>query len=310
MKSKKLITNNISNCILPTILVIILILLIIILYKIKDNFNNKENDDKKRKRKARLTGAWVWDAKAIGMDFFSFNPCDIGIFFGVNLTDANTIINSIINDVAGLKNARQKFLGLGIGQTMNTISLEWKKTDFASIINQIPNIKSKGWTGICFNINSCTNNVPFVDDFANCFAKCKEGGLKVLVTMSQTVPPKCQSGAGQGMDLIKSWVKSSHIDYISPQLFQPGANEKVLVPTNLSILKKAKAKIIPSIPYDTNWPQIQNLGIEPYGYITWLQPPQGICGTSPQNAMDNYNKNIAVTCTSDAQCASGQKCFM
>ncbi len=243
-------------------------------------------------------------------DPFSFKPCDIGIFFGTKTTDVPSVIDSIINDVKSLTEPREKFLALGLAQTFGTVHLEWKKTDFPVINQKLATIKASGWTGICFNVNVCTNNVPFVEDFEKCFERCKSAGLKVLVTMNQTLPMKCQTGPGQGMDLVKSWIKNSDIDYISPQLFQTGSKEKVLVPSNLSIFKKAKAKIIPSIPYATNWEQIKNLGVKLDGYIAWLQPKQGICGTSAANAMDNYEKNIAVTCETDKQCASGQKCFM
>ena len=302
MKSKGgfSISNN-NNIIIIGLSIIILILIAIILY---------HGSNKPIKKESSLIGAWVWDANAINSGITSFEPCDIAILFGTNTQDPDSVINGIINDVSGVKNAREKFLALGIGQVIDTNSLEWKKSDFININNQLSNIKAKGWTGVCFNVVTCTNNVPFTDDFKTCFYNCKAAGLKVLVTISQLIPSKCQSGTGQGMDLVNAWINDPNIDYISPQLFQHGFNEKTLIPSDLSIFKKAKAKIIPSIPYATNWSEIQNLGIVPGGYIAWLQPRYGICGTSAENAMDNYEKGIAVNCLSDTGCSSGQKCFM
>lgn len=247
-----------------------------------------------------LTGYWMWTWGGEG----GGNPpaiCDIGIRFGGEVP--KTAIDNNINMASSLT-SREKFLNLGGGLETGI----WQLTDFDYINSQLSNIKSKGWTGLCFDIEVCTPGVSFVNAFANCFAKCKAVGLKVLVTMSHTIPYQCQSGSGQGMDLVNSWIKDANIDYLSPQLYTEG---HTLEPTDLSMFSTAIAKIVPSIPYDTDWNNIQNLGIVPAGYLAWLRtkaPTVNYCGTSWDNA--NTNCASAANCvSSNSECPSGQQCF-
>ena len=247
-----------------------------------------------------LTGYWMWTWVGEG----GGNPpaiCDIGIRFGGEVP--KTAIDNNINMASSLT-SREKFLNLGGGLETGI----WQLTDFDYINSQLSNIKSKGWTGLCFDIEVCTPGVSFVNAFADCFAKCKAAGLKVLVTMSHINPYSCQTGSGQGMDLVNAWIKDPNIDYLSPQLYTEG---HTLEPTNLSMFSTAIAKIVPSIPYDTDWNNIQNLGIVPAGYLAWLRtkaPTVNYCGTSWDNA--NTNCASAANCvSSNSECPSGQQCF-
>ncbi len=149
----------------------------------------------------------------------------------------------------------------------------------------------------------CPPGVSFVNQFADCFAKCKAAGLKVLVTMSHLVPYSCQTGSGQGMDLVNEWIQDSNIDYISPQLYTQG---DTLETADLSIFKNAKAKIVPSIPYDFNWPDIQSLGITPAGYISWSRLPF-YCGTDSTDASNNCKTTSR--CLKDTDCGGSKKCY-
>ena len=296
-----------------------------------------------------LTGYWMWTWGGEG----GGNPpsiCDIGIRFGGEVP--KTAIDNNINMASSLT-SREKFLNLGGGLESGI----WQLTDFDYINSKLSNIKSKGWTGVCFDIEVCPPSISFVNAFADCFAKCKAAGLKVLVTMSHTVPygcntgipisycgksqtdaqtncgtqkaVKCSSGssvgcekgencydgitclgggAGQGMDLVNAWIKDPNIDYLSPQLYTEG---HTLEPTDLSMFSTAIAKIVPSIPYDTDWNNIQNLGIVPAGYLAWLRtkvPIVNYCGTSWANA--NTNCASAANCvSSNNECPSGQSCY-
>ncbi len=251
-----------------------------------------------------IKGYWLWTWSGEG----GSNPSeinDIGIRFGGE--SPKTAIDNNINMVSSLTSARQKFLNLGGGDNSGI----WQLSDFSYINNNLSNIKSKGWDGVCFDIEVCTQGVSFVNAFADCFAKCKANGLKVLVTISHVMPYACQSGAGQGMDLINAWIKDSNIDYISPQLYGPDG--KTVEPTNLSVFSNAYAKIIPSIPYDSDWDKIQNLGIQPAGYLTWLRKTSpssasNYCGVSWFDASTNC-ANAPKCVSQDSECPNGLHCF-
>ena len=312
MKSKSISTSvsktvsKASHGSISSIIIILLFVLITILlgsiiclkmnnkecFSLFNFFNNGTNTP--------LTGYWMWTWGGEG----GGNPptiCDIGIRFGGEVP--KTAIDNNINMASSLT-SREKFLNLGGGLETGI----WQLTDFNYINSNLSNIKSKGWTGLCFDIEVCTPGVSFVNAFADCFAKCKAAGLKVLVTMSHTVPYQCQSGSGQGMDLVNAWIKDPNIDYLSPQLYTEG---HTLEPTDLSMFSTAIAKIVPSIPYDSDWNNIQNLGITPAGYLSWLRtktPTVNYCGTSWSNASSNCS--TAAKCVSqNSECPSGQQCF-
>ena len=320
MKSKsssnlKSISNSASKTIskashgsLSSIIIILLFVLIIILIGtiIYSKMNKKEEfgvfNFLKSNNDTPLTGYWMWTWDGEG----GGNPptiCDIGIRFGGE--SPKLAIDTHINMVSSLT-SREKFLNLGGGLETGI----WQLSDFAYINSNLSNIKSKGWTGLCFDIEVCPPSISFVNAFADCFAKCKAARLKVLVTMSHTVPYGCQTGSGQGMDLVNAWIKDHNIDYLSPQLYTEG---HTLEPTDLSMFSNASAKIIPSIPYDSDWSKIQNLGIIPAGYLSWLRTKINYtkisyCGTSWANA--NSNCSTTAKCVSqDNECPSGLQCF-
>jgi hypothetical protein len=296
MKSKSnlnLSKKNISNYITIGVGLIIIVLLAIILYKInkKDGFKTTKLMHSLIKTDTPITGYWLW---TWGGDGGSEPPnmCDIGIRFGGEVP--KTAIDNNIDKANTLTKCREKYLDLGGGLQTGI----WNISDFDYINSQLNNIKSKGWNGICFDIEVCPPGVSFVKQFADCFAKCKAAGLKVLVTMSHLVPYSCQTGSGQGMDLVNEWIQDSNIDYISPQLYSEG---HTLEPSDLSLLKNAKAKIIPSVPRDSDWPNIQNLGISPAGYLTWIRSN---LPTSINYCGKDWN-DVVANCATAKQCPGG-----
>jgi hypothetical protein len=310
MKSKgvsSLLKKNISYYILGVVGVLIIILLAVILYKVnkKDGFKTSRLVGSSIKSDKPLTGYWMWtwNGAATSKTNGGFEPsemCDIGIRFGGEVP-VQAIKNNI-DKANTLTKCSEKFLNLGGGDPATG---GWVISDFDYINTQFNNIKNSGWTGVCFDIEVCPVGVSFVNQFTDCFAKCKAAGLKVLVTMSHIVPYDCKTGDGQGMDLVNSWINDSNIDYISPQLYSQG---DVLETDDLSIFKNAKAKIIPSIPYDINWPEIQDgksLGIVPAGYLSWSRLPF-YCGKDINDATSNCK--TASRCLTDTQCGNN-KCF-
>jgi len=244
----------------------------------------------------------TWSSKGSGNPTGDWN---IGILFGGenptaaiknNLTSSNKISAPI------------KYLNLGGGDSPNG----WDMDSIAFVNNNLQNIKNNNWNGICFDIEECPPNIDFISAFQTCFSNCKQIGLQVFVTMSGIVPWSCQTGDGQGVALVNSWINDVNIDYISPQLYEKG---DTLITADLTKFANAKAKIMPSIPYDTDWPSIQNLGIIPYGYIVWNHdsnvPPvnNNICGTDWPNAKQNCVNKTIKTCNIDGDCSSGQRCY-
>jgi len=251
-----------------------------------------------------ITGYWNWTWSGDGAG----NPTDasaftIGILFGGE--SAPAAITNNINDSYKIK-AQNKYINLGGGLETG----KWNHSDFAIINSQLANIKNKGWDGICFDIEVCSQDVT-VNDFSDCFAKCKQAGLSVLVTMSHLSPYECTS-VGQGSDFVNSWIQDTNIDYISPQLYGPAGN--VLEPSDLSIFKSIESKIIPSIPTITDWENIKNLGINPAGYLLWthdntdLSANNNICGSDWSSAQKSCASGKPIMCP-DNKCPSGQSCY-
>ena len=244
---------------------------------------------------------WTWSPTQVPAGSW-----DMGILFGgesprqaidININKASTITSG------------KKFLNLGGGLESGI----WNVSDLDYINQKLTEIKRAGWDGLCFDVEVCTPNVSFVDAFKNCFAKCKQAGLKVLVTMSHTNPYQCQTGAGQGMDLVNSWINDSNVDYISPQLYSSGDS---LEPSNLSMFKSVENKIVPSIPDVPDWDGLNTkTGINNAGYIIWKQ-----IGDAPPNSNRCGPKvngwSAASSCTTkkcpggtDGECGDGMMCF-
>jgi hypothetical protein len=196
--------------------------------------------------------------------------------------------------------------GLDTGKWSDPSELEY-------VVSRLSDIKSNGWDGLCFDVEVCVPNVDFIKAFQDCFAACKRNGLMVIVTMSHTLPYDCQTGTGQGVDLVNSWINDDNIDYISPQLYSAGDKMEL---SDLSIFKNIQNKIIPAIPYETDWDTLKNssfININPKGYIIWNVPAgtpstsSNYCGTSWTDA----KTKCQVKCPSgqDSECPAGERCF-
>jgi hypothetical protein len=246
--------------------------------------------------------SWTWGGNGAGNPTGDWN---IGILFGGE--DPITAIKNNISNSYKIS-APIKYLNLGGGDNPNG----WSLDAITYVNNNLQNIKNNNWNGICFDVEACPPNVSFITAFQQCFANCKKIGLDVFVTISGTVPWSCKTGSGQGDDLVNAWINDSNIDYISPQLY--GGDGTTLVTSDLTKFGNAKAKIVPSIPYDTNWNSIQNLGITPYGYIVWNHdnkiPPtlNNICGATWSDAANNCKGGNPKFCSTDGDCG-GQHCY-
>ena len=246
--------------------------------------------------------SWTWGGNGGGNPTGDWN---IGILFGGE--DPITAIKNNISNSYKIS-APIKYLNIGGGDPNNGWSL-----DAINYVNQnLQNIQNNNWDGICFDIEACPPNISFISAFQQCFANCKQIDLDVFITISGVVPWSCKTGSGQGDDLVNAWINDSNIDYISPQLYEGDGTTLVL--PDLTKFGKAKAKIIPSIPYAKDWDAIQNLGIKPYGYIVWnhdnRSPPtnNNICGATWSDALNNCKGGNPTFCNNDGDCA-GQSCY-
>ena len=229
---------------------------------------------------------------------------DFGIYFGGETPKES--IDKYINLSSKITSGK-KILDLGGGLDTGI----WKgQPDFDYINSKLSAIKQSGWDGLCFDVEVCSPNVNIAPLFTDCFAKCKAAGLLVIVTISHSMPYSCQTGKGQGKDLINAWLTDKNIDYISPQLYSSGT---ILEPSDLSIFKEIQNKILPSIPYDSDWEKLNtsNIGINPSGYILWNSAPpkqkHNYCGDDWSSA----NSKCGTQCPTgqDSECPSGQHCF-
>jgi hypothetical protein len=132
-----------------------------------------------------------------------------------------------------------------------------------------------------------------------------------MVTTGFVMPFGCQTGTGQGKDIINAWITDKNIDYISPQIY--GASGTELIPTDLSVFKAVQNKVVPSIPYEADWAKLNmgNTGITPSGFVVWNSAPptpkRNYCGADWSTA----NSKCGAPCpgSQDSECPSGQHCF-
>jgi hypothetical protein len=304
--SSSSLTSSFGKNVLPSnitiiVLLIFLIVVIVLLYIYQSNYKNDKFFGGVPEPKR--TGYWLWSWKEGKGSFNPSTKCDIGILFSGE-RPADAIVNNI-GKVDSLTNARLKFLNLGGGGSSGM----WQLSDFDYVNKNLKNIYNYGWDGICFDVEVCTPNVSFIKPFADCFAKCHAAKLKVLITISHTNPYACQSGKGQGTELVNSWITDTNVDFISPQLYS--ADGETIYKSDLSMFANAHAKIVPSIPFEKDWSRIQDLGIVPFGYIAWNRsnaPANNFCGSSWADAK-NKCSSAARCISSDSECPNGQKCF-
>jgi hypothetical protein len=281
--------------------------IVILLFKLVGKFFKKSREYFTNGSVSPIKGyyKWTWDNNPL-LD----GTWDIAILFGGEVPKDAIDIN--INKVGSIK-GNKKYLNLGGGME----SGKWSITDFDYINQKLPDIKKAGWDGLCFDIEVCTPNVSFVDAFKNCFQNCKKNGLDVFVTMSHINPYQCQTGAGQGTDLVNEWIKDPNVDYISPQLYSYGDK---LEEQDLSMFKTIEQKILPSIPYAEDWEGLNDaVKINCGGYIVWNQTPKPAPGPSGPTGNTNFcgsswedaSAKCGTPCPGgqDSECSNGDRCY-
>jgi len=175
----------------------------------------------------------------------------------------------------------EKWLTLGGGNSAGIFNAE----SLSSIETSVEYIKnSSDYEGVLFDVEIVSGtSSSMVPAFAAAFKSLKEGGLKVGVTTSHSAPYMTDTPQ-VAVDLVKSWVKDSNIDFLSPQLYSSG-NEGAPDFAETSNCKDAGCtwdlyvgmipKMVPSLVAESHYKATQtffaNKGITTSGFFQWRQ---------------------------------------
>lgn len=221
--------------------------------------------------------SWNWGAG-------SFGPpgANAGAAF-TGYTDVKTAIDYYPEGAAWCcpALAGEKWLTVGGGNSAGTFNAR----SLSSIENSADYIKNSTlYAGVLFDVEIVYgSNATIVDAFSAAFAGLKEGGLKVAVTTSHSAPYMTDTPE-VAVDLVKSWVKDTNIDFLSPQLYSSG-NEGA---PDFAETNNCKAegctwdlyvgmipKMVPSLVEESHYTATQtffaNKGITTEGFFQWRQ---------------------------------------
>jgi len=176
----------------------------------------------------------------------------------------------------------EKWLTLGGGNSAGTFNVD----SLNSIATSAETIKSSstGYDGVLFDVEIVYgSSSAVVPAFAAAFKGLKEGGLKVGVTTSHSAPYMTDTPQ-VAVDLVKSWVKDSNIDFLSPQLYSSG-NEGAPDFAETNNCKAAGCtwdlyigmipEMVPSLVEESHYNHTEsffsNLGIQTKGFFQWKQ---------------------------------------
>ena len=148
---------------------------------------------------------------------------------------------------SGLRGAQ--YLALGGGQSEAT----WDVDSLSGLVDggqELQAIKDAGFAGVCFDIEETDGESELISAFERSFAALQRSGLGVMVTTSRSGPYRASSEEAR-IGLVKSWIKSDDIQFLSPQLFTMGAESAPELEPSRGVryeeYKHARAKLVPSI---------------------------------------------------------------
>jgi len=204
---------------------------------------------------------WTWDSSPPG-GLSNFN---VGVAFS-GLVDPSSAISNSGGVYGNLPGA--KWISLGGGNSAGS----WTSSLLSSVTSSINNNAFSGYQGIVFDVEQGDSGLASA--FETAFAAAKAHGFKVLVTVSHS----CPYGISDAASLMSGFFGSSHIDYISPQLYtsgSEGANDYTTNGVAWSSYASSRAQIAPSIVTASYYASAQSyfsgLGITLHGYVQWAQ---------------------------------------
>ena len=147
-----------------------------------------------------------------------------------------------------------QYLSLGGGANAPDWEVGPMLDDFVDGSAPIAALKEAGFAGVCFDIEGTKGGQELIDAFERAFAVLRKNGLDVMITTSHSAPYGADSDDIR-IAMVKSWVESSNVGYLSPQLYTSGGEGtpqlEALMGVNGDIpwdlYKGAKAKFVPSI---------------------------------------------------------------
>lgn len=168
----------------------------------------------------------------------------------------------VINHLEG-----EKYISIGGGaKSTGSITAAVLQAIIAGMQNRI----FIGYQGIAFDVE--VGDAGLESQYEEAFAAVKAGGLKVLVTVSHSEP----YGIHDAKTLMKSFIASSNIDILSPQLYSSGSekqNDYTAVGTPWSAFAASTALIAPSIVAASYYSSAVNYfathGVKLAGFIQW-----------------------------------------
>eukprot|EP00746_Dinoflagellata_sp_MGD_P070390 gnl/MRDRNA2_/MRDRNA2_28830_c0_seq1.p1 gnl/MRDRNA2_/MRDRNA2_28830_c0~~gnl/MRDRNA2_/MRDRNA2_28830_c0_seq1.p1 ORF type:complete len:313 (+),score=45.81 gnl/MRDRNA2_/MRDRNA2_28830_c0_seq1:110-1048(+) len=135
---------------------------------------------------------------SVAMAFSGWANCSLA------LRDSSKILIDLVGD---------KYITLGGGNKNGRFSVEIL-TDLTSLIKQ-GNFSE--YVGIVFDVEECAT-VGLASAFDSAFTAAKAQNLKVVVTVSNAAPYGC----ADAQVLMRSFITSSNVDILSPQLYSAG----------------------------------------------------------------------------------------
>jgi len=175
----------------------------------------------------------------------------------------------------------KKWLTLGGGNSAGTFNTE----ALSSIGSSAEDIKnSSTYDGVLFDVEIVYGTSDdMVPAFANAFKNLKEGGLKVGVTTSHSAPYMTDTPQ-VAVNLVKSWVKDSNIDFLSPQLYSSGSegapdfaetNNCKAAGCTWDLYIGMIPRMVPSLVAESHYAATKtffaNMGIMTEGFFQWKQ---------------------------------------
>ncbi|MEM6455887.1 MAG: hypothetical protein AAF772_12395 [Acidobacteriota bacterium] len=161
----------------------------------------------------------------------------------------------------------EKYLGLGGGDETGG----WTAARIDAVVQDLDAGKLADYVGVAFDVEVCDEE-GLADDFAEAFAAAKRQRLGVLVTISHSEPYGCKDTT----TLMKSFLDSAVIDYLSPQLYTSGSeteNDYTAVGTPWSAYADTQAAVVPSIVrasmYADAQTYFQEQGVTLGGFVAW-----------------------------------------
>ncbi len=211
---------------------------------------------------ADVMGFWDWTYSSAAAP----QNATLSIAFS-GYTDVQTVLNNAANTKGSMVGTH--FICFGGGNNAGAF-------DIGVLDNITDAIKAgqlQDYQGVAFDIE--TGAAELADGFKGAFAAAKAAGLQVLVTVSHSAP----FGISDASTLMMSLLADANIDYISPQLYTDGTEDK----NNYDIAngfswenyKGCKAAVVPSIVKAAYHPSAQEYfakeGVTLSGYIQWQQ---------------------------------------